>query len=146
MTANYSVLDKVAGVRLILSAAKRVQEARPDAAVSGVRRAITIAILGSLEKLAKKDFASLDAKAVLRLNALRVAEGCLAQTLELIADEATTRELNADERAAFAVILADKAAKREAKKASTVKPENEKKAAKPKPVKADAKQGQLLTA
>lgn len=138
MTATYSVLDKVAGVRLILSAAKRIQEAKPDADVRAVRRAIQVAVLGSLQKMEKKPFADLDAKGVARLAALRVAEEVMTRALDLIADEATTRVLNADERDAFAAVLADKQAKREAKKVETKKPENEKKPAKP--AKADAKQ------
>lgn len=112
--STFSLLEKVAGIRQILTVVKAVQERKPDDSVESVLAAVEVALLVKLSKLASKPFASLTAAQVISLNALQTAKAVLPDVLTLLGDAETTRTLNADERAAMASLKAKATASRAA--------------------------------
>ncbi len=111
---QFSILEKVAAYRAILSVAKSVQEKRPDAPVDLVIDAIGAAVSAKLNRLIGKSFESLTAVQVTALGNLRVAQRVMPDLLDLLGDEETTRALSPDERDALVIKLADAAEKRKA--------------------------------
>ena len=112
--SQFSILEKVAATRAILTVAKSVQERRPDASVEDVLTAIEAAVLVKLDKLSSKPFAKLSAAQVASLGALKTAKSVMPAVLDFLGDAETTRALDASERDALASLKAVAAAKRKA--------------------------------
>jgi hypothetical protein len=112
----FSVIEKVAGARAILTVIKRVQEAKPEAKPSLVWRATRLAVMEKLSKLEKavdagKELSETQTKA---LHALRVADTQLINFEAMFGDDETTRELDDDERAILAKINEERKARAKA--------------------------------
>lgn len=116
---QFSILEKVAAIRAILTVAKTVAEKRLDAPVNHIIDAIELAMLNKLTKLRSKPFASLDAKEVVTLHVLETARTVLGDVLAILGDEETTRVLNDDEKMALEELKAQAKAKRELSSAKT---------------------------
>lgn len=129
MTNSLTMLEKIAGIRQVLSVAKRLREARPTATSQDIIDAITGAVYTKYDKLNAKPFATLTAAQVVSLSALRHAKLVMGDVLTILgADD--TRELSEDEVAAMTednAVMASKrkeaAAKRAAEKAKAGAPD-----------------------
>jgi hypothetical protein len=118
MTANsnapkFSVLDKIAAVRQVMSVALRVVKAKPDVSLQRVARATMAAVLSKLEKLESK-VEGLNDKQLDTMYALQAADEILPQLIDLIANADTTRALTDDEVTVLIRDLEEAKAKRKA--------------------------------
>jgi hypothetical protein len=140
----FSILEKVAATRAVMSVLKRVQEAKPDAAPSIVWRAARLAVGAKLSKLLDRPVDGLTANQVATLHALECADTLLVSFGAIYGDDETTRALEPDER----LVLEEMAAKRKAAaKASADKRKAKKVAEAAKPVAAkDRKQLEFAAA
>ena len=130
MSKSFSLLEKVSGIRQILTVVKSVQERKPDESTAHVLEVVEVAIYVKLSRLQAKPLSALSANQVASLEALRVAKAVLPDVLDLLGDEETTRQLDADERSALQTLADDRKAKREAsaakrKAAKAPEPESE---------------------
>lgn len=123
----FSILDKVAGARAILTVVKKVQEAKPEASPSAVWRASRLAIGAKLAKLEDKadKGVKLSESQLKTLHALQVADTQLVTFGDLFGDDEATRMLTEEERAYLNKVNEERKARakaaadaRKAKKAS----------------------------
>lgn len=132
MTNSLTLLEKVAGIRQVLTVAKALQEKRPTASTLDIVDAITAVVYSKYDKLNSKPFTTLTAAQVVTLAALKTAKMVMRDVLDILgADD--TRSLNEDEIAAMTennTVMAAKrkaaAAKRAAEKAKAEAPDTKK--------------------
>jgi hypothetical protein len=136
---KFSVLDKIAAVRQVMSVALRVVKAKPDVSLQRIARATQAAVMTKLEKLEGK-VEALNDKQLDTMYALQAADEILPQLVDLIANADTTRALSDEEVSVLIKDLEEAKAKRKAA-ADKRKAEKEAKAPAAKPAaKADPKQ------
>lgn len=109
----FSILDKVAGARAILTVVKTVQEAKPEASPSAVWRASRLAIGAKLAKLENKGV-KLSESQLKTLHALQVADTQLVTFGDLFGDDEATRMLTEEERAYLNKVKEERKAKAKA--------------------------------
>jgi hypothetical protein len=141
----FSILEKVAATRAVMSVLKRVAEAKPEAAPSAVWKATRLAVNTKLGNLLNKQDAGvkMTETQLSAIAALECADTLLISFGTMFGDDDTTRMLEPEE---VQVLQAIAKKRKDAAAASAAKRKEAKAKAAVKPAKADKKQLEFAAA